>query len=135
MLKSISTWFHNRPRIRLAALLVAPLFWLVVAYLGALGSLLVTSFYTINTFTGDVIRKFNLGNFEELVTNPSYRNVIVRTLGIALSVTIICTVLALPMAFFMAKIAQPRTQKILVALVLTPLWASYLVKISHGARC
>ena len=129
MLKSISTWFHNRPRIRLAALLVAPLFWLVVAYLGALASLLVTAFYTINTFTGDVIRQFNLGNFEELFTNPSYRNVVVRTLGIALSVTIICTLLALPMAFFMAKIAKPRAQKILVALVLTPLWASYLVKI------
>jgi len=60
MLKSISTWFHNRPRVRLAALLVAPLFWLVVAYLGALASLLVTAFYTINTFTGDVIRNFNL---------------------------------------------------------------------------
>ena len=44
-------------------------------------------------------------------------------------VTVICTLLALPMAFFMAKIARPRTQKILVALVLTPLWASYLVKI------
>ena len=129
MLKSISTWFHKRPRVRLAALLVAPLFWLVVAYLGALASLLVTAFYTINTFTGNVLRTFNLGNFEELFTNPSYRNVVVRTLGIALSVTVICTLLALPMAFFMAKIAKPRTQKILVALVLTPLWASYLVKI------
>ena len=129
MLRSIATWFHQRPRVRLAALLVAPLFWLVVAYLGALASLLVTSFYTINTFTGDVIRTFNLGNFEELFTNPSYRNVVVRTLGIALSVTVICTVLALPMAFFMAKVARLRSQKILVALVLTPLWASYLVKI------
>jgi putative spermidine/putrescine transport system permease protein len=113
----------------LAALLVAPLFWLVVAYLGALASLLVTAFYTINTFTGNVIRTFNLGNFQELLTNPSYRNVVVRTLGIALSVTVVCTLIALPMAFFMAKVAKQRTQKILVALVLTPLWASYLVKI------
>jgi len=109
--------------------LAPPLLWLVVAYLGALTSLLITSFYTINTFTGDVIRTFNLNNFVELLTNPSYRNVVLRTLGIALSVTFICTVLALPMAFFMAKVAQRRSQKILVALVLTPLWASYLVKI------
>ena len=129
MLKSISTWFHNRPRVRLAVLLVAPLFWLVVAYLGALASLLVTAFYAINTFTGNVIRTFNLGNFQELLTNPSYRNVVVRTLGIALSVTVVCTLIALPMAFFMAKVAKQRTQKILVALVLTPLWASYLVKV------
>ena len=129
MLRSISTWLHQRPRVRLAALLTAPLFWLVVAYVGSLATLLVTAFYTTDSFTGDVIRRFNLGNFEELLTNPSYRNVILRTLGIAISVTLICTVLAIPMAFFMAKVARPRTQKILVALVLTPLWASYLVKI------
>ena len=48
---------------------------------------------------------------------------------IAIAVTVICTVLAFPMAFYMAKVASKRTQKILVALVLTPLWASYLVKI------
>ncbi|NBO35785.1 MAG: ABC transporter permease, partial [Actinobacteria bacterium] len=129
MSSSIATWLHKRPRLRLAALLTAPVFWLVVAYLGSLASLLLTAFFTIDTFTGDVIRRFNLDNFHELLTNPSYRNVIVRTLGIAIMVTLICTVLALPMAFFMAKIARPRTQKILVALVLTPLWASYLVKI------
>ena len=129
MLKSISTWLHQRPRVRLAALLTAPLFWLVVAYIGSLATLLITAFFTTDSFTGDIIRRINLGNFQELLTNPSYRNVILRTLGIAIAVTVICTVLALPMAFYMAKVASKRTQKILVALVLTPLWASYLVKI------
>ena len=129
MLKSISTWLHQRPRVRLAALLAAPLFWLVIAYLGSLATLLVTAFFTTDSFTGDIIRRFNLENFQELLTNPSYRNVVLRTLGIAISVTVICTVLAFPMAFYMAKVASKRTQKILVALVLTPLWASYLVKI------
>ena len=129
MLKSISTWLHQRPRVRLAALLAAPLFWLVIAYLGSLATLLVTAFFTTDSFTGDIVRRFNLENFQELLTNPSYRNVVLRTLGIAISVTVICTVLAFPMAFYMAKVASKRTQKILVALVLTPLWASYLVKI------
>lgn len=129
MTESLTTWLHKRPRVRLTALLAAPVFWLVVAYIGSLATLLVTAFFTVDSFTGNVIRRFNLDNFHELLTNPSYRNVILRTLGIAASVTLICTTLALPMAFFMAKIARPRTQKILVALVLTPLWASYLVKI------
>ena len=129
MLKSISTWLHQRPRVRLAALLAAPLFWLVIAYLGSLATLLVTAFFTSDSFTGDIVRRFNLENFQELLTNPSYRNVVLRTLGIAIAVTVICTVLAFPMAFYMAKVASKRTQKILVALVLTPLWASYLVKI------
>lgn len=129
MKTSIPTWMHKHPKVRLAALLFAPTFWLVVAYLGALGALFITAFFTINSFTGNVVAKFNLDNFHDMFTDPAYRNVILRTLGIALSVTVICVLFAIPMAFFMAKVAKPKSQKILVALVLTPLWASYLVKI------
>ena len=42
--------------------------------------------------------------------------------------TVICAVLAFPMAFFMAKVASPRARRWLVVALLTPLWASYLVK-------
>jgi putative spermidine/putrescine transport system permease protein len=113
----------------LAALLTAPLFWLVVAYIGSLSSLLVTSFYSINSFTGNVIHTFTFDNFKEVFRNSSYHNVILRTLGISISVTLICGFLAVPIAFYIAKIAKPRAQKIIVAAILTPLWASYLVKI------
>ena len=129
MLHSLSNLFHKNQRLRLVALLTTPVLWLVVAYLGALAMLLVTAFFTIDSFTGNVIQQFNLGNFHDMLTDTAYKNVVLRTLGIAISVTILCTVLAIPMAFYMAKIARPYLQKILVALVLTPLWASYLVKI------
>jgi putative spermidine/putrescine transport system permease protein len=115
--------------LRLTALLTAPILWLVVAYLGALATLLATAFFTIDSFTGNVIQQFNLANFQDMFSDAAYRNVVLRTLGIAISVTIICTVIAIPMAFYMAKVARPESRKILVALVLTPLWASYLVKI------
>lgn len=120
---------HNKPKLRLAALLTAPVLWLVIAYLGALAALLITAFFTINSFTGDVVQSFNLENFKEMFSDAAYRNVVLRTLGIAIAVTALCTTLAIPMAFYMAKMAKPGTQKILVALILTPLWASYLVKI------
>jgi putative spermidine/putrescine transport system permease protein len=129
VLHSLSNLFHKNQRLRLVALLTTPVLWLVVAYLGALAMLLVTAFFTIDSFTGNVIQQFNLGNFHDMLTDTAYKNVVLRTLGIAISVTILCTVLAIPMAFYMAKIARPYSQKILVALVLTPLWASYLVKI------
>ena len=129
MLHSLSNFFHKNQRLRLVALLTTPVLWLVVAYLGALAMLLVTAFFTIDSFTGNVIQQFNLGNFHDMLTDAAYKNVVLRTLGIAISVTILCTVLAIPMAIYMAKIARPHSQKILVALVLTPLWASYLVKI------
>ncbi len=120
---------HRKPRLRLAALLSAPVLWLVIAYLGALATLFATSFFTIDSFTGNVVQQFTFQNYIDVFTDAAYKNVVLRTLGIAIAVTIICALLAIPMAFFMAKIARARTQKILVALVLTPLWASYLVKI------
>jgi len=129
VLNSLSTYLHKKPRLRLVVLLTTPVLWLVVAYLGALAMLLITAFFTIDSFTGNVIQQFNLGNFHDMLTDAAYKNVVLRTLGIAISVTFLCTVLAIPMSFYMAKIARPKSQKILVALVLTPLWASYLVKI------
>jgi len=129
MFNQLSDSLHKRPRVRLTALLTAPILWLVVAYLGALATLLVTAFFTIDSFTGNVIQQFNLGNFQDMFSDAAYRNVVFRTLVIAISVTLICTVIAIPMAFYMAKSARPESRKILVALVLTPLWASYLVKI------
>jgi putative spermidine/putrescine transport system permease protein len=120
---------HRKPRLRVAALLTAPLLWLVVAYLGALASLLISAFFTIDSFTGNVVQEFTLNNFIDMFSDPAYRNNVGRTIGIALSVTFICAVLAIPMAFYMAKISKPKTRKVLIALVLTPLWASYLVKI------
>lgn len=128
-MKKLADFMHRHERYRLAALLAAPISWLVIAYLGAIAALLVTAFFTINTFTGDVIQKFNLGNFQDLLTDPAYRNVALRTLTVAISVTILCALLALPMAFYMAKVASTKSRKFLVALILTPLWASYLVKI------
>ena len=102
--------------------------WLGVAYLGALGALLITSVWTQDDFTGEVQRVWTLENFRDLFTVDVYRTITVRTIGIAALVTVIDALLALPIALYMAKLASPRLQRVLVIAVLTPLWASYLVK-------
>jgi putative spermidine/putrescine transport system permease protein len=102
--------------------------WLVVAYLGSLAVLFVSSLWTINSFTGNVIKEPSLSNFETIFTQPVYRNVALRSIGVAAAVTLIDALIALPMAFFMAKVASPRSRTALVIAILTPLWASYLVK-------
>jgi putative spermidine/putrescine transport system permease protein len=116
------------PRVRLAALLAAPLLWLVVAYLGALAALFVSAFWTVNGFTGGTVEEFSLSNFETIVREDVYRTVTLRSAGVAAAVTLLCAALALPMAYFMAKVASARARPWLVIAVLTPLWASYLVK-------
>ncbi|NMO56426.1 ABC transporter permease [Actinoplanes sp. TBRC 11911] len=122
------SFLHRHPGVRLAGLLSAPLLWLVVAYLGALAVLLVSAFWAVNTFTGEVVREFSLQNFRTILTEDVYRNVTLRSVGVAAAVTVICVVLAVPMALYMAKVASPRSRHWLVIAILTPLWASYLVK-------
>ena len=128
MARRVSSHLHRRPKARLAMLLSAPMLWLVLVYLAALAAMFVTAFWTVDTFTGEVIRNWTLENFATLWKEDVYRVVTGRTIGVAASVTVIDVVVALPIAFFMAKVAKPRTSKVLVVAILMPLWASYLVK-------
>lgn len=118
----------RRPGVRSALLLTPPMLWLGVAYLAALGALLITSLWTQDDFTGQIQRTWTLENFRDLLTIDVYRTITVRTLWIAALVTVIDAVLAFPIALYMAKVASPRVQRLLVIAVLMPLWASYLVK-------
>jgi putative spermidine/putrescine transport system permease protein len=102
--------------------------WLVLAYLGSLAVLLVSAFWTTNEFTGAVVHTFTGDNIVRVLTDAVFRTATVRTIAVALSVTVICALLAVPLAFYMAKIAGPRVRLALVVAVTTPLWASYLVK-------
>ncbi|AQW55142.1 MULTISPECIES: ABC transporter permease [Streptomyces] len=115
-------------RLRLTALLAPPLLWLTLAYLGSLAVLLLSAFWATDSFTSDVVRTWNTDNFHELLTTPVYRTIALRTLSIAAAVTVVDALLALPMAFFMARVAGRGWRRPLLVAVLTPLWAGYLVK-------
>ncbi|MDT8909317.1 ABC transporter permease [Amycolatopsis sp. PS_44_ISF1] len=123
-----SAYFFRKPRLRLALLLSAPLLWLGLAYLGALAALFVTAFWSTDVFTGQVVTSWSFDNFVTLFSDSVYRTITLRTVGIAALVTVVDAVIAFPMAFAMAKLASPRAQRLLVIAVMTPLWASYLVK-------
>ncbi|WP_395245055.1 ABC transporter permease [Agromyces sp. MMS24-K17] len=123
-----SAFLATHPRTRLALLLTAPLAWLGVVYIVALVLLLVTAFWQVDSFTGEITTEWTLDNIIEVVTGSLYQTVTLRTLGVAILVTIIDVALALPIAFYIAKVATPRAKRVLIILVLMPLWASYLVK-------
>ncbi len=124
----MSGYLHRHPRLRLGALLTPPMLWLGVAYLSALAALFITALWTANGFTGQVEVQWNLDNIKDVLTRDIYRTVTLRTLGVAAAVTVLDALAAFPIALFMAKVASTRLQRLLVIAVLTPLWASYLVK-------
>ncbi len=119
----------RRPWLRSAVLLVPPLAWFLLIYITALVLLLVTAFWTIDTFTSQIVQVWSLDNFRIILSDPTYRLIIGRTVGLAALVTITDTILAFPFAYFMARVASRRTQTILFAAVLLPLWASYLARV------
>ncbi|MDQ1494717.1 MAG: putative spermidine/putrescine transport system permease protein [Actinomycetota bacterium] len=127
--RRLSAFLYRHDRLRLAGLLTPPILWLVVLYIGSLGVMLVSSLWGVDSFTGSLVKKVSWSNYHTLFTQPVYRTVALRTLGIAVSVTLIDLVLALPLAFFISKVVQGRRWRYALLIMVTmPLWASYLVK-------
>lgn len=118
------------PWARLVGLLALPMTWLVLLYLVPVVLLFVTAFWTTDSFTGALRQQFTLENFAR-VFDPSqpFLMTALRTLGVAVAVTLIAMALAVPLALFVAKVVRPRWRPLVIALVITPLWASYLVKV------
>ena len=120
---------HRGPGLRLTGLLAPAVVWLSFFYLVPLGVLLATAFFDTDSFTGRITYELSTDNVVDVLSTPAYLFTALRTVGVAVGVTLLCVLLALPLATYMALVARPRARPALVALVLTPLWASYLVKV------
>ena len=59
--RAASTWLWQRGGVLTGLLLLPPLLWLGVVYLGSLGALLAQSFFSLDEFTGQVVREISLG--------------------------------------------------------------------------
>ena len=126
--RRLSTFFFRHSRLRLWALLALPLAWLAIVYFGSLVVLLLSSLWDTDPFTRDVVHEPTLENFRRIIETQVYRDVAWRTVKMAVMVTVADAVLAFPIAYYMARVASPRTRNVLVVAVLMPLWANYLVK-------
>ena len=126
--RRIAIWLYGHPRVALLLLLGPPLLWLGVVYLGSLASLIVQSFFSLDGFTGQVVRRFTLATYRDLLT-PANMDIVKRTAGMAAAVTLAAAAAAFPLAYYMARFATPRVKAALYLAVLLPLWSSYLVRV------
>src|SRR5215207_11777917 len=127
--RKLADLFHGHPRLRLGALIAGPIGWLVIGYLGSLAVLLIASFWSVNAVSGELEKSFSFDNYKELLDQSVYKDVALRTIGIAAAATVTDALLAFPIAFYMAKVASPRVKGLLVVAILMPLWSFYLVKV------
>ena len=127
--RPVSSYLYKRSKLRLLGLLALPMTWIVGVYIVSLALLLVTAFWFVDPFSSLVRPGFTLDNFISIFTVPAYLSTSLRTLGIALAVTAICVIFAVPLGIYMAKIAKPWVRNSLAVAITLPLWAGYLVKI------
>ena len=128
MLSRFSSYLYRRPVLELLLLLFLPLTWFIVVYLGSLISLLVNSFYYLDDFTGKVVTQFTLRTYAQLF-EPASLDIFFRTTIMAALVTLASAVIAFPLAYYIARFAEPRLKSLLYILVTLPLWSSYLVRV------
>ncbi|MET0544676.1 MAG: ABC transporter permease [Caulobacterales bacterium] len=128
-LRSASAFFWRRPSALGTVLGAPPILWLGLFYLCALLALLLSSFWQVDSMTGQIRHEWTLANFHQLIDNPVYRKIALRTIGMAIVVTITDVILALPLAYYMVRIANPKWRPILYMLILIPLWSSLLARV------
>ncbi len=127
-LRGINRAFHGRRRLGVASTLGLPLLWMLVVYVGSLVLLVASAFYELSPKTQKPTHTLTLDNLRAAFTNWDIIWVMLRTTLLALGVTVICFLIALPVSFFISKIAWRWARRGLVVAMLMPLWAGYLVK-------
>ena len=124
----LSDFFFRRPGLLTLALLLPPLLWIGVVYIGALLALLLQSFYSLDEFSGLVVHEFTLDTYAQLL-DASSTGIILRTVTMAALVTLSSAAIAFPIAYYAARYARGGAKALFYLAVMMPLWSSYLVKV------
>jgi spermidine/putrescine transport system permease protein len=110
-----------------AALALPPLAWTLVFMFVPYAIMFTYSFYTkkFPTFVAD----FQFGNYTALFQDIQYRQVFLRTLKIAGSVSLVSLLLAYPVAYCLVfKIRSLKLRMAIYMAIIVPLWVSYLLR-------
>ncbi|WP_374383371.1 ABC transporter permease [Dongia sp.] len=125
---SLSTLLYRHPRLILTLLLVPPVLWLGIIYLGSLFTLLAQSFFSIDDFTAQIVYTPTLDTYARLFTATNL-SIILRTVMMAAVVTVISGIIAFPLAYYVARFASGRMKAFFYIAVMLPLWSNYLVRV------
>jgi putative spermidine/putrescine transport system permease protein len=128
-MRRLSAFIHRRRWLKLSFLLGPPMGWMLVVYLGALILLFMSAFWRQNPLTAEIEQVWGFTNFQDLVRSDVYRQIALRTAGIAMAVTFADVILAFPLAYYAARMASPRARTLLLLAVVLPLWSSYLARV------
>ena len=126
-MRALSNLFYQRRTLTLLLILTPPLLWFGVVYVGSLLTLLSQSVLTFDDMSMSVVAELTTANFAGLLV-PANLDIVLRTLGMAIAVTLGTVLIGFPMAYYMAHHASPTEKGFFFVGVMLPMWASYIVK-------
>ena len=107
------------------AVAIPPLAWVSVFLIVPYAFLFCFSFWQVRSQV--IAHQWTLANYRQLIENPVYFEVLLRSARIAATVTVLALLLGLPLAYFLS-FRVSRSKNLLYQLVIVPLWVSYLVR-------
>lgn len=125
--RRLSNLLYQRRTLTLLLMLTPPLLWFGVVYLGSLLTLLGQSIFTFDEMAMAVVAELTTDNFLNLMV-PANLDIVLRTLTMAIAVTLGSVLIGFPMAYYMAHYATPAEKGVFFVGVMLPMWASYIVK-------
>ena len=128
VLERLSDVFVAKPGLLTLLLIVPPLMWIGIVYVGSLFALLMQSFYSLDDFSGVIVHEFTLATYKQLLEDANVQ-IIFRTLLMSVLVTLACAIIAFPIAYYAARYAKGGMKALFYLAVMMPLWSSYLVKV------
>lgn len=123
----LSSLFFRHRLLSLWLLLTPPLLWLGVVYLGSLLSMVWQSVYSFDAFSMVVTPDVTLDNYKALFDQANLE-IVLRTAGMALAVTLGCAALGFPIAYYISRYTSGAAKGMFYVSVMLPMWVSYIVK-------
>jgi len=118
--------FQRSESLRQYALLSPSILLLAFALTAPLALLVLYSFWAQNGL--ELRRELTFEQYEQVLSEPFYRDLFLRSVGISALVTLVTVALAYPMAYFVAFRVK-RRKFIWLVLLSIPFWTSYLLRV------
>lgn len=118
---------HFASRLGLAGLLGPPVLTLAALFVAPISVMVCYSFWSVDN-QYQLITSFGLGQYRRVFTDSLYAGTLGRSVLLALATTAICILIAIPLAWFVARSVAPRWRVALILALIVPGWVSVLIR-------
>ncbi|HDR29378.1 ABC transporter permease [Rhodovulum sp.] len=108
-------------------LVATPLAYALLLLAAPLGAILLFSFWSQDYLTIDTT--LTLKNYREALSDPLYRQLLLRSLLISAAVTAATVLAAFPIAYYVSFHVAPSRKAMWIFLITIPFWTSYLIRV------